>query len=50
METRDFNDSHRGISPLVQVPEAILVDNTNLSIVETVQIMDGICRLRHIPR
>lgn len=50
MEARDFNDSHRAVAPLVQMPEAILMDNTNLSAIETVQLMDGICRLRHIPR
>lgn len=50
LDARDYADFHRAVAPLVQMPEAILVDNTNLSIVETVQVIDGICRLRHIPR
>lgn len=28
---RDYNDSHRAFSPLVQAPDAVLIDTTNLS-------------------
>ena len=36
IEERDYRDTHRANSPLVQVPDAILVDSSNLSIDETI--------------
>lgn len=43
---RDFRDSTRDVAPLRQVPDAILVDNTNLTFEETVTIMEAIIRNR----
>lgn len=37
METRDYNDSHREIAPLQQTPDAILVDDSSLTIQQTTQ-------------
>lgn len=37
IRSRDYNDSHRATSPLVQAEDATLVDSTNLSIQEVVQ-------------
>ena len=31
VEQRDYNDTHRDIAPLMQVPDAVLVDTTGLS-------------------
>ncbi len=33
---RDYNDSHRAFAPLVRLPEAVLIDTTDLSIDEAV--------------
>ena len=33
---RDYNDSHRAFAPLLRVPEAILIDTTDLTIDEAV--------------
>ena len=41
---RDYNDAHRAFAPLVQLPEAILVDTTDLTIPEAVEAV-----LRHLP-
>ena len=37
IEERDYKDSHREVSPLVQAQDAILVDTTSLSIEEVVE-------------
>lgn len=34
---RDYQDSHREISPLIQVPDAFVIDTSNLSIDEVVE-------------
>ena len=39
LEQRDKSDRERKIGPLVQVPEAVLVDNSNLGLEETVDTM-----------
>lgn len=36
IEERDYRDTHRTNSPLVQVPDAVLVDSSNLTIDETI--------------
>ena len=36
IEKRDYQDSHREISPLIQVPDAFVVDTSNLTIDEVV--------------
>ena len=33
---RDYNDSHRAVAPLLRLPEAILIDTTDLTIDEAV--------------
>lgn len=37
LQERDYRDTHRAISPLKIVPDAIVVDNSNLSIDETIE-------------
>ena len=39
LEQRDKSDRERKIGPLVQVPEAVLVDNSKLGLEETVDTM-----------
>lgn len=46
MEQRDYNDSHRATAPLVKTPDAILIDNSNLTIEETEAVMMAIIKLR----
>lgn len=36
---RDYNDSHRAFAPLLRLPEAILIDTTDLTIDEAVNAM-----------
>lgn len=31
LKERDYTDSHRDVSPLIQAPDAILIDNTHMS-------------------
>lgn len=38
LRERDYRDTHRDIAPLIIVPDAIIVDNTNLSIQETIDL------------
>ncbi|HIZ95479.1 MAG TPA: (d)CMP kinase [Candidatus Ligilactobacillus excrementavium] len=37
IKTRDYKDSHREISPLIQADDAILLDTTSLNIAEVVE-------------
>lgn len=37
LQERDYRDTHRDIAPLIIVPEAIVVDNTNLNIQQTIE-------------
>ena len=39
VEERDYIDSHREVSPLVQAADAVLLDNSNLSIAEQNEIV-----------
>lgn len=40
IRTRDYIDSHREVSPLVQVPDAVVVDNSDMTIDEEVEWME----------
>lgn len=44
IEQRDYNDSHRAISPLVRAENATLVDSTNLNIEQTVNYIINIIK------
>ena len=33
---RDYNDSHRAFAPLVQVPDAVVIDTTHMTITQAV--------------
>lgn len=44
IEQRDYNDSHRAISPLVRAEDAVLVDSTNLNIEQTVEYIINIIK------
>ena len=37
--TRDYMDSHRSVSPLVQAPDAVVIDNGAMTIEENVATM-----------
>jgi cytidylate kinase len=39
LETRDYIDSHREVSPLRQAEDAVILDNTNLSMEEQYEIV-----------
>jgi len=39
IEERDYNDSHRKIAPLKQAEDALLIDSTNLTKEEVVEII-----------
>ena len=39
VKKRDYMDSHREVSPLVQVPDAVVVDNSCMTIEEEVDFM-----------
>ena len=36
MAQRDYNDSHRAFAPLVQVPDAVVIDTTHMTISQAV--------------
>jgi len=46
IETRDYNDSHRSVSPLRKAEDAILLDTSNLSIEETVEEILKIIKMK----
>ena len=46
LEQRDYNDSHRATANLIKTPDAILIDNSNLTIEETEAVMMAIIKLR----
>lgn len=50
VEQRDYIDTHREISPLVQVKDAILIDTTNMTLEEEVTKMAEIIRKRYESR
>lgn len=39
IKERDYNDSHRAIAPLAEAPGAIRIDNTDLTLEETIAVM-----------
>jgi cytidylate kinase len=44
IEERDFIDTHRDDSPLVQAEDAVLIDNSNLSLQEQFNLLLDICK------
>ena len=38
IQERDYRDTHRDIAPLIIVPDALVVDNTNIGIAETISL------------
>lgn len=43
IEQRDYEDSTRKIAPLKQAEDAILIDSSNLTIMETAELLFAIC-------
>lgn len=43
IEQRDYQDSHREISPLKQAEDAILVDTSDMSIEQVIDTITGLC-------
>ena len=43
---RDKQDMEREIAPLKRMPDAIYIENTNLSFEETVAMMESIIQMR----
>ena len=41
---RDYNDSHRESAPLVQAPDAVLADNTGMTLEESIAYVRGIIK------
>lgn len=41
---RDYRDMHRENSPLVQVPEAVLVDSSDMNIDEVTEVILNLCK------
>lgn len=46
IETRDYNDSHRSVSPLRRADDAVLLDTSKLSIEETVDEIIKIIKMK----
>ena len=44
LQERDYRDTHRDVAPLIIVDDAIVIDNTNLSILETIETCSEIIR------
>ncbi len=44
LQERDYRDTHRDVAPLIIVEDAIVVDNTNLTIDETIDYCSKIIR------
>ena len=44
LQERDYRDTHRDVAPLIIVDDAIVVDNTNLTIDETIDYCSNIVR------
>lgn len=47
MQLRDSNDMGRAVAPLAVPPGAVIIDNTNLSLPETVYLMAQLIRFRN---
>ena len=44
LRERDYRDTHRDLAPLIIVPDAIIVDNTNLDIEQTINLCYNIIK------
>ena len=44
IQKRDYQDSHRAVSPLRQADDAVLLDNGDLTLEETADAIISICR------
>ena len=44
LQERDYRDTHRDVAPLIIVDDAVVVDNTNISIEETIEKCTNIIR------
>jgi len=44
---RDYMDEHRKVSPLIRVPDAVLIDNSRLTIEEVVEQMLGLIKVKY---
>lgn len=44
LQERDYRDTHRDVAPLIIVDDAVVVDNTNISIEETIEKCSEIIR------
>ena len=42
LRERDFRDTHRDVAPLIIVGDAVVIDNTNLSIAQTIETCSDI--------
>lgn len=46
VEKRDYIDSHREVSPLRQTEDAVVVDNSDMTVEEEVEMMEQVVRQR----
>lgn len=46
LQERDYIDSHREVSPLRQAPDAVVIDNTNLTPKEQLAVLQALYRCR----
>lgn len=42
LKERDWRDTHRDFSPMIVVPDAVIIDNTNISLDETIKLASKI--------
>ena len=48
LEQRDYIDSHRAASPLRQASDAIVLDNTNMTVEQQMDWLEGILKARFV--
>ena len=46
IEERDYNDSHRAAAPCVPADDAVIIDNSNITIEENVAMITALYELR----
>jgi len=46
IEERDYNDSHRAAAPLIPADDAVIIDNSNITIEENVEIIAALYQMR----
>ena len=46
IEERDYNDSHRAAAPLIPADDAVIIDNSNITIEENVAIISALYDMR----